>query len=146
MTCRGVGDNDSLDWRRPPTSLIACRVGRHKDVWNTVHFQPPLSEELNQQWIWPLKYKNCLASNIWRENIIKTLNIYNKPMQQVDSTYIPTLETYVVFSCSCKPPFHFPHSSLPKRTIKESCNNANISIPSLFWKPSVEIQKLFTKH
>jgi hypothetical protein len=33
---RGVGDNDSLDWRQPPSALIVCRVGWHKDVWNAL--------------------------------------------------------------------------------------------------------------
>lgn len=41
--------------------------------------------------------------------------------------YIPTLEPYVTFSCSCTPPSHLHHVSLPKCTIQEHCKNIKLS-------------------
>lgn len=41
--------------------------------------------------------------------------------------YIPTLEPYVTFSCSCTPPSHLHRVSLPKCTIQENCNNMKLS-------------------
>ena len=41
--------------------------------------------------------------------------------------YLPTLEPYVTFSCSCTPPSHLPRVSLPKCTIQENWNNMKLS-------------------